>query len=155
MALVTCPSCGKNVSSSARQCPNCRGALAGPAAVAANYNAGYNTIRTNNYASNGFDIMAFLDFKFMIATSVLRTIYVLGAIAISLGSAYNVYLLFEYSRYSRYSDSIFWNLIGIASAFIIVNLFWRLICESWILFFSIHDNLILAVEELKKSNSQN
>lgn len=71
-------------------------------------------------------MMDFLNFKIMISSILVKILYVLGAVVITIGGII-----------SLFSDSF---LTGLG-AIIFGNLFWRLICELMIVVFGIHDRL--------------
>ena len=77
----------------------------------------------------------FLEFRKMISIQIIKILYVVGAVAITIGG---IVMLFV-------GDNL--ALLGIG-VLIIGNLLWRVICEGWIIVFSIHD--ILSSIESKK-----
>ncbi|MBC8216335.1 MAG: hypothetical protein H8E64_07485 [Candidatus Marinimicrobia bacterium] len=70
----------------------------------------------------------FLGFRKMVSTLIIKIIYVLGALTLTVGGIVMPFID---------GDLI---LPGIG-ALLIGNLLWRVICEAWILLFSIHDIL--------------
>ena len=89
-------------------------------------------------------ISGYFQFKNMITTSIIKTLYVFGVIGIIM---YSIELINESSGYGANEDL---KLYGFA-LLIFGNLFWRLICEGWILFFSIHESLV-SIENNTKNN---
>lgn len=77
----------------------------------------------------------FLSFRKMVSMSILKLLYILGALGITIGG---IVTLFR--------ESIWQGLIVI----VIGNLVWRVVCELWILLFSIHKTLVSIEENLKK-----
>ena len=88
-------------------------------------------------------ISGYFQFKNMITTSIIKTLYVFGVIGIIM---YSIELINESSGYGANEDL---KLYGFA-LLIFGNLFWRLICEGWILFFSIHESLVSIENNTKK-----
>ena len=89
-------------------------------------------------------ISGYFQFKNMITTSIIKTLYAFGVIGIIM---YSIELINESSGYGANEDL---KLYGFA-LLIFGNLFWRLICEGWILFFSIHESLV-SIENNTKNN---
>jgi len=89
-------------------------------------------------------ISGYFQFKNMITTYIIKNLYVLGVIAIII---YSIELINRSSGYGANEDL---KLYGFA-LLIFGNLFWRLICEGWILFFSIHESLV-SIENNTKNN---
>jgi len=85
--------------------------------------------------TNEMTLGEFFSFKFMISPKLIQIIYILGAVAITVGS-----LVFMRER--------FW--IGILSI-IVGNLVWRLVCETAIIFFKMNEQLAMIHEDLKRS----
>jgi len=87
----------------------------------------------------------FLNFQIMVSSWVLKIIYILGAIVITLGGIILFFVvLFKGGIYILLSFAV---LISI----VICNLIWRVLCELWILFFSMHDSIVLIEESIRKS----
>jgi len=72
-------------------------------------------------------MMEFLEFKTMVSSVLIKILYALGVIVITI-----------YGIISLFSGSF---LEGLGSI-IFGNLFWRLLCEGIIVVFSIHDELV-------------
>lgn len=81
----------------------------------------------------------FFSFKQMASSQIIKLIYILGAIFITIGG-----LSTMFGRFGNF----FMGLIAI----ILGNLVWRVICEGIIIMFSIHERLI-AIERNQKENS--
>jgi hypothetical protein len=69
----------------------------------------------------------FFDFRKMISNMIIKILYVLGALALTIGGIVMLFI-----------DDLILPGIGFL---ILGNLLWRVICEGWILLFSIHDIL--------------
>ena len=78
----------------------------------------------------------FFGFRKMVSAAIIKFIYILGVIVLTIGG---IGMLFQ-------GDEKI--LIGLA-AIILGNLLWRIICEVWILLFSIHD-ILESVEKTMK-----
>ena len=76
-------------------------------------------------------MVEYFQFTKMISTSIIRGVHAVGFAVITLGS---VIFLIKALPGPR-------SLI-IVAILIIGNLVWRLICETWILFFRIHESLV-------------
>ena len=93
----------------------------------------------------------YFSFKSLIGGSLIKIIYLLGVITIAISS---VSTLFSFSIFPLNGLLTF----GIVCLFFIVgNFLWRIICERWILLFSIHEilssierNLLLEVKNNEK-----
>jgi len=77
----------------------------------------------------------FFDFRKMISVQIIKILYVIGVIAITIGGIVMLFI----------GDLA---LAGLG-ILIIGNLLWRVICEGWILVFSIHD-LLSSIESNTK-----
>jgi len=77
----------------------------------------------------------FLSFRKMVSMSLLKFLYIIVAVGITIGGA--ITLL---------RGGVWQGLIAI----VIGNLIWRVVCELWILLFSIHKTLVSIEENLKK-----
>ena len=86
-------------------------------------------LTTKDTKANGF-----FSFHTMIGPILIKVIYVLGMIGCTI-------LGIMIMRYKT--------LIGIA-VIIFGNLIWRIICESWILLFSMHDILCSIEKKVRK-----
>ena len=93
-------------------------------------------------------ISGFFSFRTMVSLSLVKIIYIFGFVGITI-SAF-VMLAAGITRLG------FPTFMGSLALLIIGNLAWRLICESWALFFSMHEsvekiaaNFELVADELK------
>lgn len=86
----------------------------------------------------------FFSFRTMVSTSLIKIIYVLGLIGVTIGGIVMIVQGTERQYGSR--EQI---LIGI-SVILLGNLLWRIVCEGWILLFSVHDILGSIERELKR-----
>ena len=80
----------------------------------------------------------FFSFRKMVSTTMIKILYVLGSIGLII---YGIVIMAN-----GYDVEI---LIGIA-VILLGNLLWRILCEGWILLFSIHDVLGSIEKELKQ-----
>ena len=87
-------------------------------------------------------ISGFFKFDWMISTSILQFLYVVGLIIITSVSFYLMLEGFDQNE----GVSI---IIG-AVLLILGNILWRIICELWIILFSIHDLLGEITRKLKR-----
>ena len=79
----------------------------------------------------------FFGFRQMVSTALIKFFYILGVIVLTIGG---IVMLFQGGENA---------LIGLG-AIIFGNLVWRIICEGWILVFSIHDILGSIEQTLKE-----
>ena len=76
----------------------------------------------------------FFSFRKMVTPIVIKILYALGAIALPI----TIFAL-SYQNSYRYNSPIFFLvLLGV----IVAELVWRLLCETMILFFSMHEVLV-------------
>jgi len=75
----------------------------------------------------------FLSFYKMFSTSFIKVIYVIGVLGVTLGG------VFMMARNPP---------LGIA-VLLLGNMLWRIICEGWIVLFSIHELLASIDKQLK------
>jgi len=80
------------------------------------------------YLMEGQGMKEFFGFHKMISAIIIKVLYVIGAIVLTIGGIIAPFLDGDYV------------LPGIA-ALILGNLIWRIICEGWILVFSMHETL--------------
>ena len=71
----------------------------------------------------------YFGFRKMVSSAIIKFIYILGALILTFGG---IIWIFRGG-----SENV---LIGLA-ALTLGNLFWRILCEGWILLFSMHDIL--------------
>ncbi len=96
----------------------------------------------------------YFNFDKMISTTLIKATYAVGMILITLGSlAYAALGVYNYSnapaalRQSLEMVALGHLVFGFA-AIILGNLVWRVLCETWILLFSMHDHLSAVHREL-------
>jgi hypothetical protein len=80
---------------------------------------------------------AFFGFRTMVSTLLVKIVYVLGVLVLTIGGIGSLFLGGERS------------LFGLL-ALVVGNLLWRLVCESAIVLFSIHE----LVGSIEKSEQQ-
>lgn len=89
----------------------------------------------------------FLSFKKMVTTSLIKWLYILGMIVVSgLG-------LF---MFVAGSNTLFGGEIFIFTGLVVIifgNLVWRIMCESWIISFSLHETAVSILEEIRSNSS--
>ncbi|MGE5693368.1 MAG: DUF4282 domain-containing protein [Candidatus Zixiibacteriota bacterium] len=83
-------------------------------------------------------------FRKMVSFSLIKIIYALGMIGMTIAG---IFLLIPSAQNRNDSGGKF--LIGLV-LIILGNLVWRIICETWILLFSMHEILGSIDRELKK-----
>ena len=79
----------------------------------------------------------FVQFRKMVSPTIIKFIYMLGALILTVGGIAMLFMGQEKL------------LIGLG-ALTAGNLFWRILCEGWILAFRIHDSLVSVEKGLKK-----
>lgn len=87
-------------------------------------------------------LLDFFLFKDMISPALIKIIYFFGAIfgtAATIIYAWKAYSFWSLS-YQVANNGVLWVLI--IFGVIVGNLIWRLACETWILFWSIHETLV-------------
>jgi len=90
----------------------------------------------------------FFAFKTMIGHTFIKVIYILGMIGITIGS---IIFMVMGSVGSVYIFGLGWiSVLSGLGMLIFGNLFWRIACEIWILFFSMHNMLGNIEENFKK-----
>ncbi|MBS3814286.1 DUF4282 domain-containing protein [Candidatus Bipolaricaulota bacterium] len=82
----------------------------------------------------------FLNFNNLITTSIIKGVYLLGALAITIISFLGMT--------QDMSGSVFAGLLGL----VLGNLMWRVFCENIIVLFSIHDTLSSIDNSIKDSS---
>jgi len=84
-------------------------------------------------------VQRFLNFDKMMGTSIIKVLYYVGMVGIAIGVVMSIFAAFGSMQYS-----FFGGLVGVimAPVFGIVGLlFWRFMCEIYLLFFKISDDL--------------
>lgn len=101
----------------------------------------------------------FLSFRTLVSASIIKAIYVTGAVILTAGGG--VLMAFPFLAYSVAPESphaqpVLAGLYLVAGAAIasVGNLLWRLMCEGWILLFSIHE-MLASIERKMAANNQN
>lgn len=81
---------------------------------------------------NGF-WLDFINFREMVATKIIKFVYISVAILIIISGVVQVLMnLFSNPLYA----------IGLIFGILLINIFWRIVCELLILLFSIHQELV-------------
>ncbi|MCK4416668.1 MAG: DUF4282 domain-containing protein, partial [Candidatus Latescibacteria bacterium] len=80
----------------------------------------------------------FFSFRTMISTTLIKIIYALGMIGLTIGG---IVMIVQGAEKRQ--------LIGVA-LIVFGNLLWRIVCEGWILLFSMHDILGSIERHLKR-----
>gem|GEM_PF-1497186 len=88
----------------------------------------------------------FFNFRKMVTPLLIKVLYVIGIIVISLWYVDN------FAQSIRYSVDLL-DLIFLVIIFIIGQIAWRMICEGIILFFSVHDELVKMNEKMEYSTN--
>ena len=84
----------------------------------------------------------FFNFNWMISTYLLQFLYVVGLIVITVVSIYLIVNGVEQEQCFS---------IGLGAVLLIFgNILWRILCELWILFFSIHDLICEIAIKLRR-----
>lgn len=131
-----CKECGTKNSEGSKFCEKCGSALNGEPTSAPAPTPAPQPQRS--YSAPAPKKGGFFSFRTMISSKLLKFMYVLGMIAITLGAAYSIY--------EELVPNIWFGLGG----FVIAQLFWRVSCEGFILFFSINDILASIEREIKR-----
>ena len=85
----------------------------------------------------------FFSFRTMISTTLIKIIYILGMIGFTIGGVIKIIQ-------ANQSESDFGKNIFIGFCIVVLgNIVWRIVCEIWILLFSIHDILSSIERKLK------
>ncbi|MHB1787633.1 MAG: DUF4282 domain-containing protein [Acidimicrobiales bacterium] len=94
----------------------------------------------------------FLSFRAMVTSSVIKVLYTLGAVAITITSIVVFIMSFIPPSCDSYGycTSRGGGMFVLISVLVLIfgNLWWRLICEWFIIFFSIHDRVRSIEEQL-------
>ncbi|GEQ99961.1 hypothetical protein JCM17845_05850 [Iodidimonas gelatinilytica] len=89
--------------------------------------------------SHDIDLKTFLSFDQMIAPTVIKVVYWIGLAFISLGSLITFFTSFVVMGHNVGAG--FGQMLLSVIGFVLGVLFWRIIMEIYIVFFSIHDRL--------------
>jgi len=84
-----------------------------------------------------------LSFRKMISPILIKIMYGIGFCIITIMGIVLILV-----KNDNFGDTP--KLLGGLAILVFGNIFWRLICEGWILFFSIHDTLVSIDNELKR-----
>lgn len=85
----------------------------------------------------------FFSFQKMISVTLIKILYALGMIIIIIGG---IVMIAQGSDTYRNGDAL---VIGGIALIIFGNIFWRIICEGWIIIFSLHETTASILKELK------
>ncbi|MBN2794747.1 MAG: DUF4282 domain-containing protein [Clostridia bacterium] len=132
-----CKECGTKNADGSKFCEKCGSALNGESAPTSAPAPQPQRVSAPSVHHEAPKKGGFFSFRTMISSKLLKLMYVLGMIAITLGTAYAVM--------EDLSPNIWFTLGG----FVISQLIWRVTCEGFILFFSINDILASIERELK------
>jgi hypothetical protein len=81
---------------------------------------------------NGF-WLDFINFREMVATKIIKFVYVCVTILITLSGVVQFLM-------NIFSNPLY--AIGLLLGILLINVFWRIVCELLILLFSIHQELV-------------
>jgi rubredoxin len=154
MEIKKCPQCGLNNDESVAVCERCAYSFTTAVphektdSVPALFASFSDTSSSWRSRLLSF-IQDFLMFRFLVTTHIIQVVYIAGAWVITIGGLLQIgavaYAIYENGYESALREGretlILWVVAGVLGL-IIGNLFWRLICELWILFFSMHDQLV-------------
>ena len=91
----------------------------------------------------------FIDFRILITTYVIKVVYVLGLLIITLAGFVSFLAGITKTEVYFFPKGV-WGVIWGVFAIIFVNIIWRLFCEWLIIMFNIQDILVSVEKELKK-----
>lgn len=95
----------------------------------------------------------FFSFRTLISNTIIQTVYVIGAVLITLGGLIMMAAPFLIRAVGQGTGSLgFQGGAQIFAGFMTLvagNLLWRLLCEGWILLFSMHDMMASIERKLK------
>jgi len=139
---MICQNCGKEIPDGSKFCPYC-GAnqfetlLKKQSSPSDEYFASHETHSGGGYFS----------FRTMVTPIIVKWVYVIGMIAITIGGLVTMFGGRGSSYYGYYSSGgNFWTGLLII---VVGNLIWRVVCESIILLFSIHEILASIERKIK------
>lgn len=92
---------------------------------------------------NSWEEGGFFSFRTMITPGIIKLIYVLGAIGITIAG---VVTIISAIKAGRYWGGAVWGVIWGIGIIILGNLLWRVFCEELIVLFKIHD-LLSSIEK--------
>jgi hypothetical protein len=82
----------------------------------------------------------FFDFENMIGATLIKIVYFVGLIGIALWGLVALNGVLQASRFIGGGNALFALIIAIVG-FVIWIVFWRFVCELWMVIFKIHDRL--------------
>jgi hypothetical protein len=82
----------------------------------------------------------FFDFENMIGATLIKIVYFVGLIGIALWGLVALNGVLQASRFMGGGNALFALIIAIVG-FVIWIVFWRFVCELWMVIFKIHDRL--------------
>ncbi|MCA1567269.1 MAG: DUF4282 domain-containing protein [Acidobacteria bacterium] len=92
----------------------------------------------------------FFDFRTLVSNTIIKSVYVIGALIITVSSllliAYPVLIPLIDPAVTTTAQSDISKVLAGATLLILGNLLWRLLCEGWIILFSLHE-MISAIEK--------
>lgn len=89
----------------------------------------------------------YLSFKHLITTDLIKILHVIGIILISLGGLGAIALgVMQYMNEGSASPQAVGLIAGGLMALTAGNILWRILCEGWIIIFSMHE-LLASVEK--------
>ena len=102
----------------------------------------------------------FFDFRSLVSTSIIKVTYLMGAIILTLLAIIQIvvsliilngHTVTDFFQPFAEGDQGKRLFVGVL-VLTLGNLFWRLLCEGWILIFSMHEILSSIENELKRRN---
>ena len=97
--------------------------------------------QTNTQNENAF--MSYFNFRKLKAIGFIKILYAIGVICSVLFFLYSLFTLFsQQSQMGAFGMSLpFYTYLIPFGIIIVFNIFWRLLCEGWIVLFKISDTL--------------
>jgi len=86
----------------------------------------------------------FCSFQKMISCTLIKILYVIGMIVITIGG---IVMIVQGSDMYRGGEAF---VMGGLALIIFGNILWRIICEGWIVMFSLHETTVSILNELKR-----
>jgi hypothetical protein len=139
---MICQNCGKEIPDGSKFCPYC-GANQFETLLKKQSSPSYSDVSSRESYSGG----GYFSFRTMVTPIIVKWVYVIGMIAITIGGLVTMFGGRGSSYYGYYSSGgNFWTgLLIIVGG----NLIWRVVCESIILLFSIHEILASIEKRIK------
>lgn len=99
----------------------------------------------------------FFNFRTLVSNTIIKSVYMIGALIITVASllliAYPVLIpLFDPTITTTAQSDVSKVLAG-ATMLILGNLLWRLLCEGWIILFSLHEMIASIEKRLVKDDA--